>query len=350
MALSGHWIKRQDFACRNGSDMKRRDFVAGAISMAAISRVAAQTAAKSQRLAIVSPSEPAALLREDRDYRVLVELRRLGHVEGQNLIVERYGKEQNTSDLASLAADVVRSAPDVIYVVGPGAALFKTLTATIPIVTVTGDPVNLGLAQSLSHPGGNVTGASVDAGPSIHGKRLELLREIYPGMSRLALLLLRVQLEAGKLDAVMKAATAAAGVALVYCAVDLPTSEATYRTAISQAARDGADAIMVMDSPETLRSTAIISALIAAAKLPAMYSFPQSVEAGGLMAYSFDLVELLTRVASNIDAILRGSKPGDIPFYQASKFGLSINLKTAKALGLTVPATLLARADKVVED
>ena len=330
--------------------MKRRDFVAGAISIAAISRVAAQTAGKSHRLAIVSPSEPTAFMREDRGYRVLVELRRLGHIEGQNLIVERYGKEQNTSDLASLAAEVVRSSPDVIYVVGPGAGFFKPLTTTIPIVTVTGDPIGLGLAQSLAHPGGNITGASVDAGPSIHGKRLELLREIHPGMSKLALLLLRVQLESGKLDAVMKSATAAAGVALVYCAVDLPTSEATYRAAVSQAVRDGADAVMVLDSPETLRNSAIISELIAAAKLPAIYAFPEAVEAGGLMAYSFDLAELLARVASNIDAILRGSRAGDIPFYLASKFGLSINLKAAKALGLTVPATLLARADKVVEE
>jgi putative tryptophan/tyrosine transport system substrate-binding protein len=329
--------------------MKRRDFVAGAISIAAMSRVAAQTAGKSQRLAIVSPSEPTALMREDRGYRVLAELRRLGRVEGQGLIVDRYGKEQNTSDLAALAAEVVRSDPDVIYVVGPGAVFFKSLT-TIPIVTVTGDPVRLGLAQSLAHPGGNITGASVDAGPSIHGKRFELLREVYPAMSKLALLLLRVQLEAGILDAAVKPAATAAGVALVHCAVDLPSSEATYREAISQAVREGADAIMVIDSPETLRNVAIISALIGAAKLPAIYAFPESVEAGGLMAYSYDLGELLARAASDIDAILRGSKAGDIPFYQASKFGLSINLRAAKALGLAVPATLLARADKVVEE
>jgi ABC-type uncharacterized transport system substrate-binding protein len=330
--------------------MKRRDFVAGAISIAAMSRVAAQTAGKSQRLAIVSPSEPTALMREDRGYRVLAELRRLGRVEGQGLIVDRYGKEQNTSDLAALAAEVVRSDPDVIYVVGPGAVFFKSLTTTIPIVTVTGDPVRLGLAQSLAHPGGNITGASVDAGPSIHGKRFELLREVYPAMSKLALLLLRVQLEAGILDAAVKPAATAAGVALVHCAVDLPSSEATYREAISQAVREGADAIMVIDSPETLRNVAIISALIGAAKLPAIYAFPESVEAGGLMAYSYDLGELLARAASDIDAILRGSKAGDIPFYQASKFGLSINLRVAKALGLAVPATLLARADKVVEE
>lgn len=330
--------------------MKRRDFVAGAISIAVVPHVAAQTVGKIQRLAIVSPSESIAFMREDQNYRVLVELRRLGHIEGQNLIVERYGKEQNTSDFVALAAEVVRSGPDVIYVVGPGAVFFKPLTTTIPIVTVTGDPVSLGLAQSLAHPGGNITGASVDAGLSIHGKRLELLREIHPAMSKLALLLMRFQLETGKLDAAIQAAAAAAGVALVYCAVDLPTSEATYRAAISQAVRAGADAIMVMDSPETLRNRAIISELIGAAKLPAMYAFPESVEAGGLMAYSYDLAELLARAASDIDAVLRGSKPGDIPFYQASKFGLSINLKAARALGLSVPATLLARADKVIEE
>jgi putative ABC transport system substrate-binding protein len=329
--------------------MKRREFIAGAVSMAAASRSPAQTKGASRRLAIISPSEPTALLREDKGYRVLVELRRLGHVEGQNLIVERYGKEQDTSDFAVLAAEVVRSGPDLIYVVGPGAVFFKSLTTTIPIVTVTGDPVRLGLANSLAHPGGNITGASVDAGPSIHGKRLELLREIHPGISKVGLLLLRVQKETTNLDAVMQEAAASTGISLVYCMIDLPTSEATYRAAISDAVRSGANAIMVMDSPETLRSCALISELIEAAKVPAIHSFQQCVEAGGLMAYAFDLAELLTQAARDIDAIFRGTKAGDIPFYQVSRFELSINLKAAKALGLSVPETLLARANKVIE-
>ena len=329
--------------------MKRRDFVAGAISIAAVSRAAAQTAGASKHLAIVSPSEPTGAMREDKSYRVFFnELRRLGHVEGQNLVVDRYGEEQDTSDLAGLAAKVIRSRPDIIYVVGPGAAFFKSPITTIPIVTVTGNPVGLGLASSLAHPGSNVTGASVDAGSSIHGKRIEMLREISPAMSRLGLLLLRIQMTQSA-DAVMQAAAAAAGVGLVYCLVDLPSSEATYRAVIAQAIRDGVDAIMVLDSPDTFKNSATIAGLIGAVKLPAMYASPQSVEAGGLIAYSYDLTELTKRAASDIDAILRGATAGDIPFYQASKFELSINLRTAKDLNLAVPSTLLARADRVIE-
>jgi putative ABC transport system substrate-binding protein len=329
--------------------MKRRDFVAGAISIAAVSRAAAQTAGASKRLAMVSPSEPAGAMREDKDYRVFFnELRRLGHVEGQNLTVDRYGAELNISDLAGLAAEVIRSGPDVIFVSGPGAIFFKSPITTIPVVTVTGNPVDQGLASSLARPGSNITGASVDAGPSIHGKRIELLREIDPAMSKLGLLSLRGQVTQSS-GAVMQAAAAAVGVSLVDCVIDVPSTEATYRAAITQVIRDGGDAIIVIDSPDTFKNRVLIAKLIAAVKLPAMYASPQSVEAGGLIAYSYDLTELMKQAASDIDAVLRGAKAGDIPFYQATKFELSINLKTAKDLNLVVPPTLLARADRVIE-
>ena len=119
---------------------------------------------------------------------------------------------------------------------------------------------------------------------------------------------------------------------------------------LAQAPRDGSDAIMVLDSPDALANRALITELIGGARIPALYPFSEFVDAGGLMAYSFDLTELIKRVANDIDAILRGANPGDIPYYQVSKFELSINLKqTAKALGLAVPATLLASADKVIE-
>jgi ABC-type uncharacterized transport system substrate-binding protein len=118
---------------------------------------------------------------------------------------------------------------------------------------------------------------------------------------------------------------------------------------LAQAPRDGSDAIMVLDSPDALANRALIAELIGGARIPALYPFSEFVDAGGLMAYSFDLTELIKRVANDIDDILRGANPGDIPYYQVSKFELSINLKTAKALGLAVPATLLASADKVIE-
>jgi ABC-type uncharacterized transport system substrate-binding protein len=333
--------------------MRRREFIAGAISFAAgMSRVAAQPATGHRRLAIFSPSEPQALMQEkseNRYYRALfAELRRLGHVEGQNLTVEKYGSEQNKSGPAALAADVISSNPDVVYVVGPGARIFKDANAKLPVVTLTADPIAQGLAQSLARPGGNITGVSVDTGPSIHGKRIALLREMFPAISKLAVLTLRIGWEGIQGQAV-RAAAAAAAIPLIGFPLEFPASEADYRSAVAQASREGADAIMIGDTPDVMRNRVLIPQLIDAVRLPAIYPFFELVEAGGLMAYAFDLAELNKRVANVLDAILRGANPAEIPFYQATKFELSINLKTAKSLGLNVPATLLASADKVIE-
>jgi putative ABC transport system substrate-binding protein len=332
--------------------MRRREFVAGAMSIiAGASRVSAQPAGASQRLAIFSPSEPSAQMHEKSDnryYRALFEeLRRLGHVEGQNLTVEKYGSEQNRAGPVALAAEIIRSNPDVVFVIGPGAPIFKEADAKFPIVALTADPIAQGLARSLARPGGRFTGVSVDTGPSIHGKRIALLHEMFPAMSKLAFLTLRVAWQ-GVQARPVRAAAETAGITLVPLLVDSPASEADYRSAITQALRDG-DAIMIGDAPDVIRYRSLILELIGAARLPAIYPFFELVEAGGLMAYAFDLIELNKRVANDIDAILRGANPGEIPFYQATKFELSINLNTAKVLGLNVPATLLASADKVIE-
>ena len=333
--------------------MRRRDFLAGGLSVAAgVSRAAAQPATPMRRLAIFSVSEPNALMNErseNRYYRVLfAELRRLGHIEGQNLTVERYGREESTAGVAALAARVVRSNPDVVYVVGVGALFFKRETSKIPIVALSADPVAQGLIENMARPGGNITGVSVDTGPTIHGKRLALLREIFPTMSKLACVAPRIQWEAVQ-GAPVVAAAKTVGIPLVTSLVEIPTSGTVYRDAIAQASGEGANAIMVLDSPDAMANRALIADLIGDARVPAIYPFFEFVDAGGLMAYSFDLADLNKRVASDIDAILRGTYPGDIPFYQNTKFELSINLKTAAMLGLAVPATLLASADKVVE-
>lgn len=331
--------------------MRRRDFVVGAVSFAAVTPVTAQPVANSRHLAIVSAINTHAQMQEDSGNYIsvfLAELRRLGQIEGQNLTIERYGKEQYQSDAAALAAQVVRSNPDVIYVIIPNATFFQHETSKIPIVTITYDPVAAGFAQSLAHPGGNITGVSVDAGPSIHGKRIALLREMFPAMSKLACITPGRAWEFS-IGAAVRAAADAAGISVFSLSVDLPGNATTYRNAIVQASRDGADAIMVLDSVDALANRAVVSESIAEVRIPAMHAFVEAVDAGGLMAYSFDLKELIKRVAGNVDAILRGANPAEIPFYQVSKFDLSINLKAAKALGLAVPATLLATADKVVE-
>src|SRR5260370_39419783 len=169
--------------------MRRRDFISlvgGAVALPLAARAQQPTAA-SKRLAICSPSEPTALMYEhsaNRYYRALfAELRRLGHVEGQNLIIERYGREKNASGLAAMVAEVIRTDPDVIYVIPPGAPDFKRGTTKIPLVALTGDPVAGGLVHNLARPGGNLTGASVDTGPTIFVRRIAPLRDTLSAMS-----------------------------------------------------------------------------------------------------------------------------------------------------------------------
>ena len=283
---------------------------------------------------------------ENRYYRAFFEeLARLGHVEGQTLEIERFGRETNTSGLEAMAAAVVRAAPDAVYVIGFGGLIFKRLTTTLPIVALTGDPVAIGLVASIARPGGNITGVSVDTGPTIHAKRIDLLRGLVPQMSKLAWLGIRNSPQA----AVMPAAAEAFGLALAPFSLDLPTSEAAYRDAIAAITSSGADAIMVGDNPDALVNRALLVGLVSRSRLPAMYFLREFVEAGGLMAYSFDLVDLNRRAAIDVDAIFKGANPGDIPYYQSSKFELSLNLKTARDLGIAVPPLLLARADEVIE-
>jgi putative ABC transport system substrate-binding protein len=333
--------------------MRRRAFITGAIfTISAAPAVGQQTLAQ-RRLAIFSPFETVAWMRETDGkggYPALfAELRRRGWVEGVNLAVQRYGREQNAGDLAALAAEAARGAPDVIFTIGPGVFDMKTAAAATPLVTFTYDPIALGLTQSLSHPGGNLTGISVDTGPTIWGKRIELLREIFPALSKLAFLALKTPAWERFLQPALTAACDQARLPLLPVLLAPPVGDTGYREAVAGAARDGANAIMVAENPETVSGRVPITEAAAAARLPAMYATRDFVDAGGLMAYVPDFAELNQRVAADIDAILRGAKPGDIPYFQGTKFDLLINRKTAAALGLTIPPLLLARADEVIE-
>lgn len=331
--------------------MRRRDVLAAAMSIAGASDGFAQPGRKLPRLAIVSPLEPIALMVEDSInpyYRVLFEaLRRRGWIDGKTLAVDRFGQEHIGGGQPALFEAVVRTKPDVIYAIA-GSAFLKSAATTIPIVALSGDPIAMGLIQSLARPGGNITGMSVDVGPLLHGKRIELLREAFPAMSNLIYVNLRGPWEAF-IGPAMRAAAEKAGTGLLPSLLDATASEEDYRRTIVESARAGGNAIMIGDSPTALRYRSAIVAAVAEVKLPAMYTFPESVEAGGLMAYSFDLKELNRRAAENIDAILRGAHPGDIPYYQATTFNLSINLTTAKAHGITFPSSILGRADQVIE-
>jgi putative tryptophan/tyrosine transport system substrate-binding protein len=331
--------------------MHRREFIAASVISAMLPLTArAQSQASLPRIVMYSPTEPLSSMYENSYNRYIralfAEMRRLGLVESKSLKIERYGRE--TPDVRSRAtiAAIVDSNPNLVFTVGAG-AVFKQATNTIPIVTFSIDPIREGLVKSIAHPGGNITGVSFNPEVPIHGKRIALLREMFPPLKRLAFLATRPVLnyEWGE----VRAAAQPQGIELSGCPIDLPSSEAIYRDAIGKAKDEGADAVMVALDGDPFVNHVLVAKVIGAAGLPAIYPFTEFVVAGGLMGYATDLLELNKRMAVDMDAILKGANPGEIPFYQPTKFELSINLKAAKALSLTVPTTLLTAADEVIE-
>ena len=332
--------------------MRRRDFIT-ALGTAATWPLAAraQQPAKMKRIACVISSGKVSTMSVSgtRNYRVFFEeLSRLGYVEGQNLRVERHSGEGRPERYAELARDVVNTHPDLIFAVGGRLSLdFKMATTTIPIVTIIIDPIALGLVASIARPGGNITGVAISAGLEIIGKRMGLLVEAMPKLSTVGYLVSRPYWEDPR-GAATREAAKRAGVALSPAMLGA-FNEAEYQRVFKSMEQDRADGLMVSDEPEHSTHRATIVELAAKGRIPAIYPLRDFVEAGGLMAYSIDLVDIWRRGANLIDKILRGANSGDIPFYQPTKFELSINLKTAKALGLELPAMLLGRADEVIE-
>jgi putative ABC transport system substrate-binding protein len=226
--------------------------------------------------------------------------------------------------------------------------LFKAATATIPIVGIMADPVAFGLVTSFARPGGNVTGVSVDAGVEIWGKRLQILREAIPTASRVGYLASRGVWENPDGAAVQEAAKRA-GISLVGPLLEGAIEEGEYRRVFEAMMQERVDALVVSDQAEHYTNRRLIVELAERTGLPALYPYREHVELGGLMAYTFDLVDLWRRSAGYIDQILKGAKPGEIPVYQATKFELVINMKAANAIGLTIPPALVLRADEVIE-
>jgi putative tryptophan/tyrosine transport system substrate-binding protein len=273
-------------------------------------------------------------------------LRELGYVEGRNLVMERRYSEGNDERLAGLAAELVRLKVEVIVATGgepPFAA--KRATSTIPIVfTNNGDPVGSGLVSSLSRPGANVTGLSA-ASPEITGKRLQLLKEAVPAAVRVAILsnptsrIQRLSLKEAQ------GAAATLHLQLQFLEVRTPTEVSRVLTALT---REQADALIVLGHPMLAQQRARIVELTSA-RLPVMAPQREYAEAGCLMAYGGSLPEMYRRAATYVGKILKGTNPADLPIEQPTKFELVINLRTAKALGLTLPPSVLARADEVIQ-
>ena len=277
-------------------------------------------------------------------------LRDLGYVEGRNLVIEYRDAEGKPERFAALTAELVALNVDVIVAPGTLAALAaKRATATIPIVVPTiGDPVADGLVKSLARPGGNVTGLSNLAGDLI-GKRMQLLKEAIPGVTRVAVLT-HPGSATPKTDRDYATEAQAAGRSLG-SAVQLIDAgrPLDLDRAFAEMTRWRANALVVMGYATLLQERTRIAALAAKQRLPAVYAYREHVVAGGLMSYGADLVDQFRRAAAYVDRILKGAKPGDLPIEQPTKFELVINLETAKALGLTIPPSVLARADEVIQ-
>jgi putative ABC transport system substrate-binding protein len=330
--------------------MRRRDFTIGLLLAGGARMGWAQERAKQHRIAIVIPAGPVASI--DDPGRLLYrafweELRRLGDVEGKNLTVERYSGEGRPEGYADLAREVVSRNPDVIVAgTNPIALAARAASGTIPIVWIGGDPIRDGLATSLAHPGGNITGVSVYVGVEIRGKRLQILKEAVPSASRVAFLEIRTDSAAN--EGQLQEAGQRLGISLI----DMPLQESTpseYRRVFSEIAQERPDAMIVSSDGALVPYRQLIVELAEKSRLPAMYPWGYHTEVGGLMAYESDLRELGRRMADDVHKIFNGAKPGDIPIYQPTKFELVINLKAAKALGLTIPPALLASADEVIE-
>ena len=312
----------------------------------------AQQPAKQRRIAIFHPAIPTTQLTETGGgsaWRAFFgELRRLGYVEGENLIIERYSAEGHHERYSDLVREIVTRNPDVIVTgTNPVVIAFKAATSTIPVVAFMLDPLKAGLVTSLARPGGNLTGITLDAGIEIWGKRLQMLKEAIPSTTTAAFLGMRDGWE-GSSGEVLRAAGAELGISLVFMLPQKGNSSEIERVfAVMEQQRP--DAVLVSGEGDLYAHRQLIAELAEKNRLPAMCPYRDYVDAGGLMAYTVDLAELLRRMADDVHQILKGSKPGDIPIYQPTKFELLINLKTARALGLTLPPALLALAAEIIQ-
>jgi putative ABC transport system substrate-binding protein len=328
--------------------MRRRDFIA-AVSGAVVAwplAVRAQQPKKIPRLCFLTFD--SVISQSTRFDGFFEGLRDLGYVDGQTITIDYLSADGRGEQFPALAAECLRLKADIIATTTtPATQAAKNTTRTIPIVMLAlGDPVGTGLVDSLARPGGNVTGASMMVS-ELAAKRLELLKRVVPRISRVLVLAYLVDPIAPLQVKALKEAAPSVGVTLqvqdIQTADDLPA-------AFDAGAREGADGLLVDAESIFIVHRARVSELAARHRLPAMYPYSiQVADAGGLMAYDINIPDLQRRSAIYVDRILKGTKPADLPVEQPTKFKFVINLKTAKALDLTIPESILQFADQVIE-
>jgi putative ABC transport system substrate-binding protein len=329
--------------------MDRRSFlgtvVAGVLALPWVA--AAQQAGKVWRIGLLMEGPNKNLHPESAANRFVDGLRDLGYVEGQNLVIEyRYANNQ-PERIPEFAAELARLKVDVIATMGTREAVAaKAATSTIPIVMLfPGDPVGVGLVSSLTHPGANITGTSMMF-PDISGKRVELLREIMPKLQRVAILWNPRNAAAAAEMRTTETAARSLGLTVYPVRVD---SVSRLDAALADMAKGRPDGVFVMEDALMISHRREIAAAALSTRLASVFPRSAYIEDGGLVGYGPDFRAIAVRAASYVDKILKGARPGDLPIEQPTKFELVINLKTAKALGLTIPPSLLLRADLVIE-
>ena len=324
--------------------MKRRDFITlvGGAAAAWPLAARAQHAGKTWRIAFIA-HVPTIIYEEP----LFDDLRELGYVEGQNIIIERRYAEGRPERFQEFAAEMVRLKADlIITTTTPAALAARNATTTIPIVIPTAiDPVGTGLIASFAHPGGNITGGAILVG-ELAAKRLQLLKEVVPNLSRTGVLWNSANPANALALRETDGAARAIGVTLQSHEVKGPKD---FEVAFARMAEERLDALFVLDDALTIQYGKQIADFAMQKRLPSVFSAKDGVEAGGLMTYGPRYSEMMRRAASLVDKILRGAEPASLPMEQPTAFDLVINLKTANAIGLTVPPLLLARADEVIE-
>jgi putative tryptophan/tyrosine transport system substrate-binding protein len=321
---------------------QRRRFLVAAGALLAAPLAGAQPAGKAPKVAYLSASS-ASQVEAFRQG-----LRELGYVEGRNILIEYRWADGRFDRLPALAAELVRLGANVIVAANTPAALAaKNATRTIPIILVTsGDPVGSGLVASLARPGGNVTGLSLMPTLAIAGKQLELLKEAFPTLTHVAVLANPANPPTAGLLKEVELAARSLGLRLRVVQV---RESKEFGDAFDTMKRERVAALMVIADPLVSVNRDRIVAFAATNRLPAIYPYRTFVDAGGLMSYGADVADLTRRAATYVDRILKGAKPAELPIEQPTKFELVVNLKTARAIGLTIPQSLMLRADRVLE-
>jgi putative ABC transport system substrate-binding protein len=333
--------------------MRRREFIAG-LGAAGLWPFAthAQQATKIKRVAMFHPAMKPIDMRigGDPSYTIIFEeMKRLGFVEGVNLIVDRYSADGRFDRFAEIARDVVATRPDVIFALSTRMVrALRSETRTIPVVAWTSDPVAAGLVSSLAHPGGNVTGVSVDAGAEIGTKYIQLLSEAVGKLSNVRLLATPASWEIS-VSKVMREVAEKMKIPFRLEPLRSPINEAEYRRAFDAMQRDHVDGVVISNEAEHYTNGRLLGRLVREYRIPALSLFDVSVEAGALMCYTEDDKAGARRLAAQIVEILNGGNPAEMPFFQETHYKLIINLKAAKELGLEIPLGLLASADEVIE-